>query len=110
MRTAEQIVKLIDAIQDPHDLCLMSIGLFCATRTSEILGLQWKSYAGDRLIIHSTAYEGRLYKGKLKTEDSRDAIPVPESIRSIIEAWRRVCKDTSPEALMFPTRGRKGGN
>jgi integrase len=58
--TAEQIITLIDAIEDPHDLCLMSIGLFCATRTSETLGLQWKSYASDRLFIHSTAYEGRL--------------------------------------------------
>jgi integrase len=48
--TAEQIIELIDAIEDPHDLCLMSIGLFCATRTSETFGLQWKSYAGDKLV------------------------------------------------------------
>lgn len=106
--TAEQIVKLIDAIEDPHDLCLMSIGLFCATRTSETLGLQWKSYTGDRLIIHSTAYEGRLYIGKVKTDESRNSIPIPEAIRPVIEAWRRACKDTSPEALMFSTSGRKG--
>jgi integrase len=107
--TAKQIIKLIDAIEDPHDLCLMSIGLFCATRTSETLGLQWKSYAGDRLVIHSTAYEGRLYEGKLKTDDSRDAIPIPEDIRPAIEAWRQACDDNSPEALMFPTEGRNGG-
>ena len=107
--TAEQIIKLFNAIEDPHDLCLMSIGLFCATRTSETLGLQWKSYAGDRLIIQNTAYEGRLYKGKVKTDDSREAVPVPEGIRPIIEAWRQVCEDTSPEALMFATNGRKGG-
>lgn len=106
--TAEQIMRLIDAIEDPHDLCLLSIGLFCATRTSETLGLQWKSYAGDRLIIHSTAYEGRLYNGKVKTEESRNSIPIPEAIRPVIEAWRKVCKDTSPEALMFSTSGRKG--
>jgi hypothetical protein len=84
------------------------IGLFCATRTSETLELQWKSYAGDRLIIHSTAYEGQLYSGKLKTDDSRDAIPIPEGIRPVIEARRDQCEDTSPEALMFPTTGRKG--
>jgi integrase len=107
--TAQQIIKLIDAIENPHDLCLMSIGLFCATRTSETLGLQWKSYAGDRLVIHSTAYEGRLYEGKLKTDESRDAIPIPEDIRPAMEAWRQVCEDTSPEALMFPTEGRNGG-
>jgi len=47
--TAGQIIQLVNAIEEPHDLCLMSIGLFCATRTSEAFGLQWKSYAGDRL-------------------------------------------------------------
>jgi integrase len=58
--SAEQIISLLDSIEDPHDLCLMSIGLFCATRTSETLGLQWKSYGGDKLVIHGTAYEGHL--------------------------------------------------
>jgi len=100
--TAEQIVQLVNGIEDPHDLCLMSIGLFCATRTSETLGLQWKSYTGETLIIHGTAYEGRLYEGKVKTDASRDAVPVPADIRPVIESWRHLCPDTSPEALMFP--------
>lgn len=62
--TAGQIIQLVDALEEPHDLCLMSIDLFCATRTSETLGPQGISYAGDRLIIHSTAYEGGLYDGR----------------------------------------------
>jgi integrase len=106
--TSEQIVKLIDSISDPHDLCLISIGLFCATRTSETFGLQWKSYCGDKLIIQGTAYQGRLFPGKVKTNASRNAVPIPEDIRPIIEAWKQVCPDTSPEALMFPTSGRRG--
>jgi integrase len=32
---------------------------------------------------------------------------VPEDIRPIINTWKTVCPDTSPEALMFPTFGRK---
>lgn len=104
--SAEQIISLIDSIEDPHDLCLMSIGLFCATRTSETLGLQWKSYCGDKLVIHGTAYEGHLYAGKLKTKASRNAVPIPEDIQPIVDAWRQTCPDTSPEALMFPTLGR----
>lgn len=105
--TAQQIASLIDAIEDPHDLCLMSVGLFCATRTSETFGLQWKSYLGDRLVVHSTAYEGHLYEGKVKTDASAQAIPIPEDIQPIIEAWRDICPDVSPEALMFPTSGRE---
>jgi hypothetical protein len=48
-----------------------------------------------------------LYTGKVKTDESRNSIPIPEAIRPVIEAWRKVCKDTSPEALMFSTSGRK---
>lgn len=33
--TPELINLVIDSIDDLHDLCLMGIGLFCATRTSE---------------------------------------------------------------------------
>jgi len=44
--TAKQISDLINVIEDIHDLCLMSIALFCATRTSETLGLTWRSYNG----------------------------------------------------------------
>jgi integrase len=104
--TTEQIVKLIDAIEDIHDLCLMSVALFCATRTSETLGLTWSSYAGDKLIPLSTAFEGQLYEGRLKTRESQNAIPIPEDVIPIIEAWRQVSKDASPDALMFPTFGR----
>src|ERR1700730_2732901 len=84
--TPEQINLLIEAIEDPHDLCLMCIGLFCATRTSETFGLQWKSYGGDSLMIHSTAYEGELYRGQVKTGASRNAVPIPDDIVPIIEA------------------------
>lgn len=103
--TPEQINCLIQGIEEPHDLCLMCIGLFCATRTSETFGLQWKSYLGDSLMIHNTAYEGRLYRGQVKTEASRNAIPIPDDIVPVIEAWRHVCPDISPDALMFPTYG-----
>jgi len=106
--TPGQIIQLIDSIDNPHDLCLMSIGLFCATRTSETFGLQWKSYAGDRLIIQSTAYEGSLFPGKVKTNASWNAVPIPDDIRPIIDAWRQECTDISPDALMFPTCGRDG--
>jgi integrase len=105
--TPEQIASLMSAIEDPHDLCLMCIGLFCATRTSETFGLQWKSYRGDRLMIENTAYEGELYRGQVKTKASRNSIPIPDDIIPVVEAWRQLCPDTSAEALMFPTFGRK---
>jgi integrase len=106
LMTREQILKLIGAIEDVHDLCLLYVGIFCGPWASEVMGLQWKSWTGDALMPHGTAYEGRFYKGRLKTKQSRAPIPVPEQARSVIEAWQRLCKDPSPEALMFPTFGR----
>jgi len=102
----EQILALLGAIEDAHDLCLMYLAIFCGPRTSEAMGLQWKSWTGDALMPHGTAYEGKFYKGRLKTKASKAPIPVPEPVRPVIEAWRRICNDSSPEALMFPTFGR----
>ena len=63
--------------------------------------MTWRSYNGDRLIPLNTAFEGRLYEGRLKTRESRNAIPIPEDVIPIIEAWRSVSKNTAPDALMF---------
>jgi integrase len=104
--TREQILALLGAIEDVHDLCLMYIGIFCGTRASEAMGLQWKSWTGDALTPYGTAYEGHFYKGRLKTKASGAPIPVPEPVRPVIEAWKRIAPDTSAEALMFPTFGR----
>ena len=101
----QMILALIDSIPHPRDRALLAVGCFCGPRTSEDLGLTWKSYAFDHFIIYDTAYEGMLYEGKVKTEDSRARIPIPQRVRPYIEAWRKVCPDTSPDALMFPTKG-----
>ena len=55
---------------------------------------------------HGTAFEGKLYPGRLKTKQSKAPIPVPKLVRPVIENWRRQCADSSPDALMFPTFGR----
>lgn len=102
----DQSLALIGAITDLHDLCLMLIGIFSGPRASEAMGLQWKSWTGEALMPHGTAYEGKLYKGRLKSKASRAPIPVPEPVRPVIEVWRRLSADSSPEALMFPTFGR----
>jgi integrase len=102
----EQSLSLLGAITDLHDLCLMLVGTFSGPRASEAMGLQWKSWTGESLMPHGTAFEGKLYKGRLKSKASRAPIPVPEPVRPVIEAWRRLCPDPSPEALMFPTFGR----
>ncbi len=104
--TQDQILGLVNGIEDMHDLCLLQVGIFCGPRASEVMGLQWKSWTGESLQPYGTAYEGQFYSGRLKTKQSKAPIPVPEQVRPVIEAWRKLSKDSSPEALMFPTFGR----
>jgi hypothetical protein len=65
----------------------------------------------DKLIPLNTTFEGQLCERRLKTRESRNAIPIPEDVIRVIEAWRSLSKNTSPDALMFPTfgRGRRNG-
>ena len=67
----EQILSLLGAITDLHDLCLMYVGIFSGPRASEVMGFQWKSWTGESLMPHGTAVEGQFYKGRLKTKASR---------------------------------------
>ncbi len=101
------ILDLLESVPHPRDRALLAVGCFCGPRTSENFGLTWKSYADDHLIVYDTAYEGALYEGKVKTDDSRARIPIPRRVRPYIEAWRKVCPNTSPDALMFPTQGHR---
>ena len=45
---------------------------------------------------------GQFYSGRLKTKQSKAPIPVPEQVRRVIDTWRKLSKDSSPEALLFP--------
>src|SRR5882762_248655 len=49
---------------------------------------------------------GEVLQRTTQIEDQQSAHPGPELVRPVIEAWRSICKDSSPEALMFPTFGR----
>jgi integrase len=100
------MLLLLGAMEDLGDLCLMLVGIFSGPRASEAMGFQWKSWTGSSLVPYGTAVEGQFYEGRVKSKASRAPIAVPEPVRPVIEAWRRICLDSSPEALMFPTFGR----
>src|SRR5260370_39948784 len=89
----EQILSLLGAITDLHDLCLMHVGIFSGPRASEVMGCQWKSWKGDSLMPYGTADEGQFYKGRLKSKASRAPIAVPEPARPVLEASQWLCPD-----------------
>src|SRR5690242_8481020 len=61
---------------------------------------------GDNACPVRNGIRGRFYPGRLKNESSRGPIGVPEQVRPVIEAWKKMSPDSSPDALMFPTFGR----
>ena len=101
------IVKLLDGTENPMDRCALAIGIFLGLRASELFGLTWGCYHCEYLAIRNTAYEGRLQESKLKNRASRAYVPLPDLVQPIVAEWHRQCKDTSPDALMFPTTGKR---
>jgi integrase len=99
-------MNLLDNVDDAMDRCVLGIAVFCALRTSEVFGLTWQSWLGDHLAIRHTAFEGQLQENKVKTDESRALVPVPELVQPIIRNWHALCKNTGPSALMFATRGK----
>ena len=104
---AAMIMKLIEGTENPMDKCALAIGSFCALRTSELFGLTWGCYHGGHLAIENTAFEGHLQESMLKNRASRALVPIPDLIRPIVAKWHDVCEDTSSDALMFPTTGKR---
>ena len=100
----EALRKLFAAVIDPCDRLLLLVATFCAVRTSEVLGLTWRSYEGDSFAIHNIAWEGKFYEGKTKTKKSRAPVYVPLELRREIESWRIPSDPQSGDALMFPSR------
>ena len=70
-----QILAVLGAVTDLRDLCLLSIGIFSGPRASEVFGLQWKCWTGESLLPRGTAYDGKLYPGRLKTKASKGTHP-----------------------------------
>lgn len=48
-----------------------------------------------------------MQPNKVKTTDSRALVPIPDLVRPYIQSWRAVCENTAPEALIFPTNGKR---
>ena len=97
----------LDSIDDPMVKAIYYIGTFCGFRTSEVLGLKWKSYYGNELRVESTTWSGMLFENRTKTESSKARVFLPPALQDIIEGWRAVCPDSSLDALMFPTASKK---
>lgn len=72
-----------------------------------MFGLTWGCNQGDNLAIKHTAFERQLQPNKVKTSDSRALVPIPDLVRPYIQSWHVACDDSTPDALMFSTNGKR---
>jgi integrase len=111
--TAEQLIALIDKLTDARDKALFLVGTFCALRTSEAFGLPWKNFKYDEenkthyFLIDQIVYRGKRYD-RTKNAASKARVHIsPRTLKAVLQ-WQKECKDTSPDALMFPSSNRNG--
>jgi integrase len=108
-----ELIGIIDKLTDPRDLAIFMTGTFCALRTSEVFGLPWKNFHHESeigqsyFIVDQIAYRGKRYQ-RTKNAASKSGVPIGEHTLTVLLQWQSECKDTSPDALMFPSTNRNG--
>ena len=85
-----------------RDYAITRIGTFCAVRSAEVFGLLWECDLGKDLFIKHSAWEGKLYERHTKKAKPRK-VAVDKRTRQALDKWRKLCDNTRPEALMFPS-------
>lgn len=108
----EQLIGIIDKLTDARDKAIFLTGTFCAMRTSEVFGLPWKNFLHDEdgqsyFMVSQFAYRGKQFK-RTKTDSSKERVPIGDRTLKAILQWHKECKDTSPNALIFPSTNKNG--
>jgi integrase len=85
-----------------HPILLMSeLACYLGLRICEVLGLMWEDFdhAGRTISIRRSAVDG--YVADVKTEASRDVIPLSGEFISFILRWQQIAP-LSADGWMFP--------
>jgi integrase len=99
--TPEQMAIVRQNLEDPI-LLMSELACYLGLRIYEVLGLMWEDFdqRGRTLSIRRSAVDG--YVADVKTEASRDVIPLSGEFISFILRWQRIAP-LSAEGWMFPS-------
>ena len=97
--TPDEFRLVLPFVQEPYRTMVLIAGCL-GLRVSEIVGLQWGDFCFDdlTLLIQRSVVHGRV--GDVKTEYSRDTIPLDSALVEALLNHRRRCLST-PEAWLF---------
>jgi len=99
--TADEFVSLFNQVLQPYRSMVLLAGC-TGLRISEILGLRWTSIDFEHLIMEVKEGYARSQVTELKSEASRDELPLDPDVATVLLEWRRLCPETK-EGWVFPS-------
>jgi integrase len=99
--TPEQMLIVRKNLEDPY-LLMAELACYLGLRICEVLGLMWDDFdsVARTLSIQRSAVDGIV--ADVKTEASRDVIPLSKDFISFIARWQKIAP-ASEEGWMFPS-------
>jgi integrase len=105
--TADQFLRLLSHLETLAKLAIALTG-WLGPRISEAFGLKW----GDiDFLVRVVCFERGVVEGRvtpLKTEASRSELPLPDDLRELLLAWRRLTPYRTAEDWVFASPATKG--
>lgn len=98
---------VLDAVgENARNSAILHIAVFSAVRPAEVFGLRWRSFCDDHIVIRDSAWEGKLLEDQSKTGETTGErkVSIGPLTKAAILRWREQSKDTSLNALMFPSK------
>jgi integrase len=98
--TPEQFESLLPFLREPYRTMVLIAGCL-GLRVSEIVALQWRDFDFESLtlLIQRSAVHGRV--GDVKTEYSRDRVPLDPALVATLTSHRERCVATTEEGWLF---------
>jgi integrase len=83
---------------------ICAVGGYAGLRRSEIRGLRWEDYDGQRISINRSIWEGFI--SEPKSEKSKAAVPVIPRLRTMLEAHRLACGNPKTGPMFANSAGK----
>jgi integrase len=99
--TEEEFGALLNQLVHPYR-CMVLLAGCTGLRVSEVMGLRWSGINFESLVIEIREGYARSQVTKLKSECSRDELPLDPDVATILLEWKRLCPATEGD-WVFPS-------
>ena len=94
----EEVNRCLSVLELREKLIAM-LALLAGMRPGEIFALTWEDVSPAGIVVRRRLYEGVI--DTPKTAQSRRRVVLPDELSAVVEQWRKVCPDCTPEAWVF---------